>query len=383
MSQYRLPLLAGAAILIAGLAAYGVMQGARDTAVSDTAVRAFPNLAARGQAIGRIEIVGSKSKVTLDQDDTGNWTVREWSGYPAKADSVSRLFLDLANLSLVERRSDKPANHEAMGLLAPSAGGSGVEITLTDRTGGLMAAIIQGKIKDLPNGSTIGSLFVRKPGEDQAWYARSNLSAARDPGDWVDKNVVELPADRFFAIDIRPDQKDTVRLARASVEAAELALVNVPPGRAANPSAVSATAASLAHLSADGARPKSAVDMAGADLVRYTGLAGLAIDVRVKRDGAQAYVDIAASVDERRIDALMAALKAPAPMDKSIDPETQKSNAQTQRNNHVALARGEADAINGKTSGWVYSITKAKAQDIAPQLDALLVKPEAAGAKGK
>jgi hypothetical protein len=383
MSQYRLPLLAGAAILIAGLATYGVMQGARDTAVSDAAVRAFPDLGARGQAIGRIEIVGSKSKVTLDQDDKGNWTVREWSGYPAKADSINRLFLDLANLSLVERRSDKPANHEAMGLLAPGTGGSGVEITLVDRTGGLMAGIIQGKTKDLPNGSTIGSLFVRKPGEDQAWYARSNLSAARDPGDWVDKNVVELPADRFYAIDIRPDQKDTVRLARASVEAAELALVNVPAGRAANPSAVSATAASLAQLFADGARPKSAVDMTGADLVRYTGLAGLAIDVRVKRDGAQAYVDIAASVDERRIDALMAALKAAAPMDKSIDPEAQKSNAQTQRNNHVALARREADAINGKTSGWVYSITKAKAQDIAPQLDALLAKPEAAGAKGK
>ena len=340
----RLTLFAGAALVLVGITTFASLQADHRNERHEQPALAFPKLAASGQDLGKLVISGPSSKTTLVKQADGTWVVEELGNYPAKIDLINRLYLDLSTLSLLERRSAKAENQAAMGLDAPGNGGAGIEIKALDKSGAELAGIIQGKVKDPSANGTPATLFVRRSGEDQAWFARSNLQASAMPGEWVDKFIMSILGNRLSLVELRPNGPDPVVLRRDKPDSPDINLVDVPKGRKQDSAQVSALSQALNALTFESVKPKADADMTGAALVRYRLFEGPVIDVRVKRADGKTYAAFAAGSKEGMSDAAMK----------------------------------EVADINARTSPFVYVLPAYKADVMTPSKEALLQKPEAA-----
>jgi hypothetical protein len=379
MTRNRIAVLVIGALAAASAAWFVTTQKARETSAIEKPQRAFPELAAKGQSLAKITITGSKSKVTLVRNAKGDWGVAEWAGFPAHADLVNRLFLDLSTLELTERRSAKPDDHQAMGLVGPEAGGSGVAIEAFDQTGARLAGVIQGRIVDPASGTNIGSLYVRMIGDDQAWLARSNLPSIRGPQEWGDRILFQVPAAQVFSVDIRKGTPDAIRLLRNEASKGELSLVDAPKGRQVDSSAIANIAGVLGIFAIDGAKAKDGVDMTGAQVVQFLTREGTTIQLLIKSRGDQSDVAISAGVDEARLAANAEPIQELTGPAKS---EAVMKELAASRENQAKLAREQAASINAKTQAFVVSVSAAKLAPLLAPKEALFVKPKAANEKG-
>ena len=338
----RLTLFGCAAVILVGRTAFLAMQADKRNEAHEQPALAFPKLAASGQDLGKIVISGSSSKTTMTKQADGAWVVEELGRYPAKTDLINRLYLDLSTLSLLETRSAKPENQTAMGLGAPGDGGAGVEITAMDKSGATLAAVIQGKVKDPSANGTPATLFVRRAGEDQAWFARSNLQASAKPEEWVDKYILSIIGYRLSQVELRSGGPDPVILRRDKPDAPDINLVDVPKGRKQDPAQVSTLAQSLSALTFESVKAKTDVDMSGATALRYSLFEGPVIDVRIKRMDGKTYATFAAGSNSGLSEAAMK----------------------------------EVADINARTSSFVYILPNYKADTMMPSKEALLQKLE-------
>jgi hypothetical protein len=338
----RLTIFAGAAAVLVGLTAFLAMRADHGQEMHEQPVLAFPNLAASGQDLGKVIIAGPSSKTTLIKQAEGTWSVEELGMYPAKIEMINRLYLDLSTLSLLEKRSANAENHAAMGLGAPGDGGAGIEITALDKSGATLAAIIQGKVKDLQSNGRPATLFVRRVGDNQAWFARSNLQVATAPTEWVDKILLPFLSSRVSQIDLRPSGPDRVILRREKPDSPNINLQDVPKGRKQDQAKVLELCTALNMLSFDGVKAKPDINMTGAVALRYSLLDGPVIDVRIKRIDGKAYAAFSVGSDKALLE---------------------------------GVAKEVAD-INAKTGGYVFILPSQKADSLTPSKEDLLQKPD-------
>lgn len=118
-------------------------------------------------------------------------------GYPAKDSEVVELLRGLAALELVEAKTARPELHAKVGLLDPQAdseeAGSARRIEVLDGDGNTLAELLLG---DPSPGAPRPGLFVRKPGEDQTWLAKGEVSASASVTEWLERDLLKLESDR-------------------------------------------------------------------------------------------------------------------------------------------------------------------------------------------
>jgi hypothetical protein len=288
--------------------------------------------------------------VTLNRDDKGLWHVAEMADYLAKPDMIRRMMVDLETLDLLEKRSAREDAQDAMGLKPPEKGGPAIDVTVTDHSGAVLATIIQGKIKDFGTGADRGTLYVRLPGEINAWYARSNLQAPTDPAGWVSKQIMEIPRNRIAEADA-----PGLAAKRGDPDALDFTVNNLPKGKElSSPGAANGFGSAITWLSFDDVKARAKTDLSGAEAVTYRTFDGLVLNFKIRRENDHAWLIVDAATQ---------------PADKSL------------RDKHPDLkseddVRKEADAMNLSLGPWAFQISSAKADDMTPALDKLLKKPE-------
>ena len=166
---------------------------------------------------------GDGSKVTLRRGD-GGWSVAE-RNFPADAQRVRELALNLASLEVLERKTSDPANYAKLGVEAtesPTASGTLVDVVAGEKT---------------------WSLIVGKPAEGRAVYIREPKSAASalaqplltvdpDAKRWIDRQLTDIASAEVRDIAVTPTKGAAYTLTRANRGDDDLTLSPVPKGRA-------------------------------------------------------------------------------------------------------------------------------------------------------
>ena len=93
------------------------------------------------------------------------------------------MLLGLADLSLVEAKTERAELFSRIGLDDPSNGKSTL-VPVQDRSGANVGELILGKRKFDRLGGGNDGVYVRKPGADRTWLARGTVeaTASRSPG---------------------------------------------------------------------------------------------------------------------------------------------------------------------------------------------------------
>ncbi|HTW29550.1 MAG TPA: DUF4340 domain-containing protein [Acetobacteraceae bacterium] len=162
---------------------------------------AFPGLAAGLQHAARVEITHRGKTLTIEKHGPV-WGVAERGDYPVRGDKLRRLLESLTELRLTTRLTNDPAQLPQLGLGDPHAAGTdSALLRVLDAAGKPIAALVLGHQKYV-GGDQPETIYVRRPGTNQAWVATGGVAADADAGQWLDHDIVDIAPDAIKSVSV-------------------------------------------------------------------------------------------------------------------------------------------------------------------------------------
>jgi len=326
--------------VLAGLA----LQGQRATSPGDGPF--VPGLRDDLNGINRIVVTGPGNAViaTLERG-AERWTVAGRNNYPADISRIRKNLLALAEARIVEEKTSNPDFYDRLGVQdMDSASAGGLQLTIT---GG--KAPVDLIIGNTPAGAA-DLTYVRRVGEPRTWLVGAQFDLARTGGEWLDRSVTDVPAERIQSVTIDHPGIETLRITRApapaqpapeTAEAAagivEFQVANVPAGRELSyPGVANGVASALADLQLEDVQTRDALGAApGKPVVaRFVTTDGLTIEASSWRlpDGTRVTFNASGEGE----------------------------------------AASEAADLNARLGGWVYTLPSYKTEQLTRRLQELL-----------
>jgi len=328
-------LLLVATFIVVAAAIFALAAGDRMASPVPPGERALPGLAAKLGELAWVRLSHGAAKIDFAAIG-GRWAVVEKGNYPAAPGKLRQVLLGLADLTLVEPKTDRPELFARLDLDDPAHGKS-TDIRLSDRTGQTIAELILGRRRVDRLGTGNDAVYVRKPGTDRAWLARGSLDVSGDIVDWLDRRILDVPAARIASVKLTGDGAALV-LSRAE-PGDRFAVTGVPADKKLKaPAVLAEPAGALAALDLADVKPAADQPVPDHDVAAasFTTFDGLTVDLRLyARDNAD-WLAIAASGKD--------------------------------------AADAEAKAINSRVAAWSYAITPDRAKLLRTRL-ADLVEP--------
>ena len=280
-----------AAVVVAGLAGAAWWQLEREaTGERVEPGHLLPGFAARVEAIDTIEVVGAgdATQVRIEKR-AGTWVMPDRDGWPANQREVSRALFRLAEARRIEPKTRNPDLHARLGVEAVAAPeAKGAELRLAG--GGEPVRLVVGN-----NHPALGGSYVRIGDDPQTWLLDEDIGPAREPTDWLDRRLLDIPMARIEEVRIAPAGARAFRLSRVEDR---FSLDGQPPAAMTDPDAGNGTAGFTDQLPFD----DLALD-AGAEatqVVDFIGVDGVAVRVAAWRDERGTWARLTASFDEAR-----------------------------------------------------------------------------------
>lgn len=274
--------LIAAALAMSALAAVVTTRGDRAVSGAPEGGRALLGFADRLDAIDFVRVSRDGVTVNLRLRD-GRWTVADKGGYPADQQRVRNLLLQLAQLALVEPKTDRPELLARLDLDDP-ANGKSTLVTAQDRTGAIAGQLIIGRARPRELGAGEPGVYVRRPGSDQAWLARGAFDLGGGALGWLDRRIIDIAPSRIASVVLTAPGGDCVVIARESADQ-PFAIDGLPAGaRPKSDAALAAPAGTLEALDLDDVRPVAeAMDAADHDdtTAAFTTFDGLVVGLRL------------------------------------------------------------------------------------------------------
>ncbi len=193
MKQRTLILLIVLAVVAVGL---GWQFGTRTQPAGRTEIAAgtlvFPGLAAKLPQVTRIEVLHQGQHLALVQAN-GKWGIADRGGFPVQQDKLRELLTGLTELRITEPRTSDPTQLARLGVEdpAPATANSNL-LTLLDEKGDKLAELVVGHRRVRTQGNVPETIYIRRPGESQAWLAEGRLPVDADPQLWFDRDIANI-----------------------------------------------------------------------------------------------------------------------------------------------------------------------------------------------
>jgi hypothetical protein len=233
--------------------------------------------------------------------DGDSWLVAEKGNYPANAAKISQVVRAMADLTLVEPKTQNPDLYPRIEVEDPGNGKSAM-VAVKDKSGGDLAQAIVGKRRYDRLGAGNDGVYLRKPGEAQSWLARGTLDPSGDPASWLDRHIIDISEKKIAKVTLtQPDgtQPDGSKLVigRAAPDAS-FAVEDAPADtKFKSESTIGGPAAALETLDLDDVKPAGELPVPDKDVVTasFTTFDGLTVDLRLMERDKSNWIAISAT----------------------------------------------------------------------------------------
>ena len=336
----------------------------------------FPELKAVINDVTELSMATQSGAITLHrQEDT--WRVKEKHDYPADLGTVRETLIGLAELTTLEPKTRKPELYEKLGLQDVEAEGSlSTGITLKDATGNTVVAAIIGNDRPAQRKGGYKELFIRKAGDPQTWLAEGRLMVEKNPGKWLDKELVQIETKRVRRLTVTHPDRTRLVVEKARPADLNYQMADLPEGlEIESQFTVNNIVSTVTSLSLDDVKPRSEVPFDGQPVVTavFETFDGLQGTVQLLSKDEKNYVTISATFNPDLV-------WKPEPENEAEPEPGEQSEAEAQDNKAPAKpeqpkikpeaeVKAEIEALNKRVGDWVYVIPKFRA-------DTLLKKPQ-------
>lgn len=303
----------GAAALVAIGAAVVITQRQKpvsEATLPTAAAYALPSLRDHVNEVSSITLTGANDKVLATiEKSTDGWRVKE-KNYSADTAKVRELLLKLADATLVEQKTANEKRYAELGV---------EDVKMSDAKGALvtLGGLAQPQQLIVGNANNRGEgTFVRRAVEAQSWLAKGNLTIDKNPANWLDKSIVDIPATRLKEVSLTQTDGRRLKLTKMLPSDANFAVADVPKGRELSGEfATNGIASMLSGLHFDDvfAASEAASPVDGKTIKgRYIAFDGTAVDVEGWKQGDKTYARFAVSFDRAAAEASIIADQARA-----------------------------------------------------------------------
>ena len=265
-------------ILAVGAAGHAAWQRHAGAVGTISAELVFPGLSDRLNEVAAIQLEDSQDSVTLVRAGEG-WVVENAHNYPARGEAARALLLALADLQIIEAKTERPemfARLEVEPLDAEKARSR--RLTVLDGAGKVLAELIVGK-KRFGQGGQSDAHYVRRPEGGRAFLAESRLDPRVDPIDWLDRRIADVARGRVKQVVIDHPDGGSLTVAKDSREGNDFRIVDLPENmKVENQFTLNATAGTLDKLVFDAVMPAEGLALQES-VTRYTTFDGLAVTI--------------------------------------------------------------------------------------------------------
>ena len=216
------------------------------------------------------------------------------------------------------------------------ASGKSALVTVKDKAGAPLAELIVGKRRYDRLGAGNDGIYVRKPGDAQAWLARGSLEFSDQVSSWLDRRILDIPEKRIAKVGLTQPDGAKLVISRAQPED-KFAVEDAPAdAKFKSEAATNEPAMALENLDLDDVKPAAEMPIPDKDIVSasFTTFDGLTVEARLLDQDNLHWVAL-----------------------------TAEGSGQ---------AEGEAKQIADKVSRWTYAIPLYKANQIKTKLADLL-----------
>jgi hypothetical protein len=281
MQSRSLILLASATVVLVAIAIVVLASGDRGVSRAAPDQPAFPALAAKLGEVASVTVSRNGTTMTLIRDGD-SWLVAEKGNYPANAAKISQIVRAMADLTLVEPKTQNPDLYPRLEVEDPGNGKSAL-VAIKDKSGGDLAQAIIGKRRYDRLGAGNDGVYLRKQGEAQAWLARGTLDPSGDPASWLDRQIIDISEKKVAKIALIQADGTKLVISRAAPDA-KFAVEDAPADtKFKSESAISGPAAALETLDLDDVKPAGELSVPDKEVVKayFTTFDGLTVDVRL------------------------------------------------------------------------------------------------------
>ncbi|KCZ98735.1 hypothetical protein HPO_09273 [Hyphomonas polymorpha PS728] len=261
----------------------------------------------------------------------GGWRLSGTDGYPIRADRLNELAGGLETLVWDAPRTRDPAKMNAIGLGDPRDGGNGALVEVIGPDGEVEASLLTGRKDE--------HIYVRRPGEMQAYRVTGTLPPLYSAQAWLDLDIIDLNGDAVAAVRLTDATGASLYLQR-TIGSSDRAFVPAPPYQdyqLVNRLVTTGPALALTRLQPVGVRPASALRTRPVGTHITQTHDGLEVEVRPYREADGFFITL------RAIEAGEGAHRAAA--------------------------------INERARGWAFQISQIDWMDFAPAIASIAQPP--------
>ena len=187
----------------------------------------FPGLFEKASEVTEVMILQHGVRFDFDLKD-GQWTMRQSDGYPVHGNLVSKVIFGLTNMELLEAKTAKPSRLAALNLGdSDDPKSDSQHVTLSGKDG-VIADLIVGRANYFLPTTTTGGMYVRRPGEDQAWLVKGLVDIGVEPRDWLMRDIINIPVDTITNVEVRQPDGGQLIVERREGVSGDFAFANLP-----------------------------------------------------------------------------------------------------------------------------------------------------------
>ena len=294
------------------------------------------------------------------------WVVANRDNYPATFANVKNILLNIANTTVVERKTANPERYAQIGVADLDDADS--KATLVDITGGPDSTLVSLLIGNERSASQLNArqYYVRKSGEAGALLVEGELNVSAEPQDWVDPDVVNVATERVRKVTITAADGSAIVVSKEKPTDNFFSLENVPAGfTAKSRSVISSLGAVLLDVKFENVAAASKI--AGAEPVSTAEIRtfdGLVVNASRYALGDEHFVRFEFAFDPDSV-----VKPEPAATDAETDDSNEPPAAAEDSESSVAE---EAERLNNRTANWVYALPDYKNRMLEKRLDDML-----------
>ena len=285
MQSRSLILLASATVVLVAIAIIVLASGDRGVSRAVPGQPAFPAFAAKLGDVASVSVSRNGATMTLIRDGD-SWLVAEKGNYPANAAKISQIVRAMADLTLVEPKTQMPDLYPRLEVEDPGNGKSAL-VAVKDKSGGDLAEAIVGKRRYDRLGAGNDGVYLRRTNEAQTWLARGTLDPSGDPASWLDRQIIDISEKKIAKVTLTQPDGTKLVISRAAPDAS-FAVEDAPAdAKFKSETTTSGPATALETLDLDDVKPAGELPVPDKDVVTasFTTFDGLTLDLRlIERD---------------------------------------------------------------------------------------------------
>lgn len=253
-----------------------------------------------GRDIGNaalIDVVQGERKLVLERAGE-QWRLKDRDGYPANAEKVRALLLNLQRAEIIERKTAAADKHKLLELDDPTAkDAKSRSLRVIDKQGNAIGEVVLGKARENAFGAGKGGTYVRRPTETQTWLATGELKPSVEPRDWVQTTVFEAEQAKIKRVTLEHSGEEPIVVERGDDQKFKLSAV--PDGQKLKEGAnIEQIAQGFGSIDLEDVRKLDGTPAGDkVSILKVETEAGLVATFRLRRDGEARWLSLVATGD--------------------------------------------------------------------------------------